>query len=150
MFHFRRGQNKKKKPLQLWAVTMIDLATGWFEMKELKTKSADIIANVIEQMWLMRYPWPTQVVLDQGSEFMAEFTKMIKNDYGVKKKTIMTRNPQANAIIERVHRTVGNIIHTFKLQKMEVDEDDPWTGILSATMFAIRATVHTTLQYTPM
>ena len=33
---------------------------------------------------------------------------------------------------------------------MEVDEDDPWTGILSATMFAIRATVHTTLQYTPM
>ena len=65
---------------------MIDPATRWFEMKELKTKFADVIANVIEQMWLTRYPWPTQVVLDQRSKFMAEFTKMIKNDYSMKKK----------------------------------------------------------------
>ena len=66
------------------------------------------------------------------------------------RKKITTRNPQANAVKEKVHRTLGNIIHTFELQKIEVDEDDPWTGILSATMFAIRVTVHTTLQYTPM
>jgi hypothetical protein len=30
-----------------------------------------------------------------------------------------------------------------------LDEDDPWEGILAATMFAIRATYHTTLQATP-
>jgi hypothetical protein len=30
-----------------------------------------------------------------------------------------------------------------------LDEDDPWEGILTATMFAIRATYHTTLQATP-
>jgi hypothetical protein len=28
---------------------------------------------------------------------------MIKNDYGIKGKPIMVRNPQANAIVERVH-----------------------------------------------
>jgi hypothetical protein len=28
--------------------------------------------------------------------------------------------------------------------------EDPWSGILSATMFAIRSTVHTTTQHTPM
>ena len=32
---------------------------------------------------------------------------------------------------------------------MVLDDDNPWDGILSATMFALRATVHTTLQYTP-
>jgi hypothetical protein len=30
-----------------------------------------------------------------------------------------------------------------------LDEDDPWEGILAATMFAIRLTYHTTLQATP-
>ena len=31
-----------------------------------------------------------------------------------------------------------------------MDEDNPWTGILAATMFAVRATYHTTLQASPM
>jgi hypothetical protein len=73
---------------------------------------------------------------------------MVKNDYGLKLKPITTRNPQANAIIERVHQTIGNIIRTFNVQSM--DSDDPWTGILAATMFAVRATYHTTLQASPM
>jgi hypothetical protein len=70
-------------------------------------------------------------------------------EYGVKKKPITTRNPQANAIVEQVHQTIGNIIRTFELQDNYLDEDDPWKGILSATAFAIRATYHTTLQKSP-
>jgi hypothetical protein len=38
---------------------------------------------------------------------------MIKNGYGIKGKPITVKNPQANAIIERVHQVVGNIIRTF-------------------------------------
>jgi hypothetical protein len=30
-----------------------------------------------------------------------------------------------------------------------MDERDPWSGILAATMFAVRATFHTTLQAMP-
>jgi hypothetical protein len=72
------------------------------------------------------------------------------NDYGVKKKPITTRNPQANAIVERVHQTIGNIIRTFELNENYLDEDDPWKGILAATAFAIRATYqHTSLQKPP-
>ena len=57
---------KKQKPLTLWCVTMIDPATGWFEMKEIKTKQADVIANIVEQTWFTRYPWPTQLNFDHG------------------------------------------------------------------------------------
>jgi hypothetical protein len=31
-----------------------------------------------------------------------------------------------------------------------MDMDDPWTGILAATIFAVWATYHTTLQASPM
>jgi hypothetical protein len=30
------------------------------------------------------------------------------------------------------------------------DEENPWPGILAATMFAIRGTYHTTMQASPM
>ena len=31
-----------------------------------------------------------------------------------------------------------------------MDEQEPWSGILSAAMFALRSTYHTTLEATPM
>ena len=80
---------------------------------------------------------------------MAEFAKMVRNDYGIKTKPITTRNPQANSIIERIHQTIGNMIRTFRMHDSEIDETDPWSRILAATMFATRATLHTTLQATP-
>jgi hypothetical protein len=147
-YTIKRKRKKNLKPL--WCVTMIDPATGWFEMREIPDKRADTIANIVEQAWFTRYPWPTQIIFDRGKEFMAEFAKMVRNDYGVKKKPITTRNPQANSIIERIHQTIGNIIRTFEVTKNpEIDEEDPWSGILAATMFATRATYHTTNQATP-
>ena len=79
---------------------------------------------------------------------MAEFAKMCKNDYGIKSKPITTRNPQSNAIIEGIHQTIGNIIRTFDVSN--IVNNNPWSGILAATMFAVRATYHTTLQASPM
>ena len=137
-----------KKSLTLWCLTMIDPATGWFELVTIEDKRADTIANLVEQNWLCRYPWPTKVIFDRGSEFMAEFAEMIRQDYGVKRKPITKRNPQANAILERIHQTLGNIIRTSN--KTNLDDKDPWSGILSAAMFALRSTYHTTTQATPM
>ena len=79
---------------------------------------------------------------------MAEFAKMYHNDYGLKRKPITNRNPQSNAIIERIHQTIGNIIRIFDVSN--IVNNDAWSGILAATMFAVRATYHTTLQASPM
>jgi hypothetical protein len=65
---------------------MIDPATGWFEIASITTKRANIISNIIEQTWFTRYPWPSQVILDRGTKFMAEFTTMIEEEYGITKK----------------------------------------------------------------
>ena len=73
---------------------------------------------------------------------------MCHNDYDLKRKPITTRNPQSNAIIERIHQTIGNIIRTFDVSN--IVNNDPWSGILAATMFAVRATYQTTLQASPM
>ena len=52
--------------------------------------------------------------------------------------------------MERVHQTIGNMIRTFSVQSNTgLDEEDPWSGILAAVAFAVRATVHTTTQASP-
>ena len=66
---------------------------------------------------------------------------MIINYYSIiKVRPITSRNPQANAILERVHQTIGNILRTSKVQNMVLDDENSWVGI---TMIALTATVHT-------
>ena len=63
---------------------------------------------------------------------------------------LTARNPQTNSITERVHQTVGKILHTFCMHDIILDKDNPWYRILTALMFAIRSTVHTVTQKYPM
>ena len=59
---------------------MIDPATGWFDMTSIKTKSADIILNKLEQTWPSKYPWPMKIILDHGTEFTKEFIEIIEKN----------------------------------------------------------------------
>ena len=83
------------------------------------------------------------------NEFLAKFREMIINDYGVKIRSIISRGPQAQAILERVHQRIGNILCTFIVQNIVMGDKNLWDIILVSTMFIIRATVHTNAQYTP-
>jgi hypothetical protein len=129
---------------------MIDPATGWFEIQQYDDRQSITVANIIEQEWFSRYPWPTQVTFDRGSEFRPRLSKNDKGRLWSKGKTYYSQKPpQANAIVERVHQVIGNIILTFELENNYLDDNDPWKGILSATAFALQSTFHTTLQNTP-
>ena len=138
---------KKKKELELWCLTMIDPATGWFEMAQIPRKDSLTVAQKAEIIWFTRYPWPQRIIYDRGTEFLGDFRRMVREDYGVRTSPITARNPQANAILERIHQTIGNILRTFELQFS--DDNEAIDGVLAATMFAVRATYHTTLRATP-
>ena len=140
---------KKQYETTLWCLTMIDPATGWFEIAQIPDKSSETVANVLEMTWLTRYPWPTQVVMDRGREFMGEVKAMLRDDYGITRKPITTRNPQANAMVERAHATLHNMIRSNSIKDKRDLAFEKWDGVLSAVAFAMRATVHTTNRATP-
>jgi hypothetical protein len=62
-------------------------------------------------------------------------------------------HPQANAIIERVHKIDNYILRSFDLDKnhenLEEQEDNQFDYFLHSTAWVIRSTYHTTLQATP-
>ena len=65
---------------------MIEPAMGWFEIKEIHTKYAAYIANLVEQVCLPRYPWPTKVITDRGNKLLVEFAQLIEHEYRIVKK----------------------------------------------------------------
>jgi hypothetical protein len=75
---------------------MIDPVTGWFEMAPIPNKTAAEVADIAERTWFTRYPLPQKIAFDRGTEFMAEFAKMCRDDYSLKRKPITTRNLQHN------------------------------------------------------
>ena len=58
-------------------------------------------------------------------------------------------NHQENSILERIHQVIENLVCKFDLKNIYLDEDEPWSGILEATSFAVYSTYRTKLQATP-
>jgi transposase InsO family protein len=73
---------------------------------------------------------------------------MCKN-YGIKAKPTTSHNPQANAIIEQVHRVVNKMLRSFDLERENLEENNPFDYVLQSTAWAIRSSYHTTLQVAP-
>ena len=142
--------DKPETYIELHCLTMIDPATGFFEIVEIGQKTADVIANWLEIHWLSRYPWPTEITMDRGSEFAAEVSETLKSEYGIIKKIITSRNPQSNAVVERCHKTLHNMIRSAQIKdKKDLDPFFGFKGLLAACRKAMNSTVHTTALATP-
>ena len=118
------------------ALTMIDPTSSWFELVELSLvkrlrtsnvngkellqsedifdKSSDRIAKLVNKTWLSRYPRCRYMIYDNGSEFKLHFEHLC-DSYGIKRKPTTVKNPQANAILERVHQVLGQMLRTSEL-----------------------------------
>ena len=123
-------KGKKDKDVYLQAITMIDPATGWMKIRSVAEARAELIDIQVELAWLTIHPLPNKITVDIGKELLDEFKTKMLNDYRITCNSISVRNPQANAIVERIHQTIGNIIYTFNIQQMDLDFENSWEGIL--------------------
>ena len=89
--------------LDFMCLTMIDPATGWFEIIELPAtevqyvkkgkeivevildKSSACISKLFNKQWLSRYPRPMYIIYDNGSEFKLHF-KDLCDSFNIKRK----------------------------------------------------------------
>ena len=111
--------------------------------------SAAHAALQLENTWLARYPRPDSIIHDQGTEFFGfHFQQMLQRN-GIRPRPTTVKNPQANAICERMHHTVGNTLRTLATLNPPNGADTANRLVdtaLANCMFAIRASVHGSLQ----
>ena len=121
--------------------------TGWVEIIPITTKKSEVISDLFVQEWLRRYPRPSRVIFDAGGEFDCQsfHTKCLV--WFVNPIPITVKNPRANAIVERMHQVLGDMLRV-QLASTHA-KDDPVKDLTSAAAYAMRATVHGVTKYTP-
>jgi len=145
-------------------MTIIDPATGWFEIievpnyiiEELNTKSTQDkidktsarISQLFNQTWIQRYPRPNKVIFDNGSEFKKDFVPLLK-DFAIKPKCTTIKNPQSNSPVERIHQVLRHMFLTKNLKNQVFDYIDPFGELLASVAWAIRASYNSTTNATP-
>jgi hypothetical protein len=155
--------------IDFMALTMINPATSWFEVVELplvrrlKTitvngkessiieeiidKTSERIARLVNKTWLSRYPRCCYIIYDNGSKFKLNFEYLCET-YGIKRKPTTVKNPQANAILERLHQVLGQMLRTSELNMAETIPDDVHVFLDNAA-WAVCSTYHTVLRASP-
>ena len=111
-------------------------------------KSSAEVARLFNQQWLSRYPRAKYITYDNGSEFKLHFEDLCKS-FNIKQRPTTVKNPQANAIIERVHGVIGDMMRTRDLDMSETVEDTMIEDFLVDAAWAIHSTYHTVLKSTP-
>ena len=96
------------------ALASIDATIDLVELNRKDEKTASHVQNKFEQSWISRYPWPEHCVHDNGGEFTGlEFQQLLSGWCNIKDIATTSCNPQANAICERIHQSVGNVLLTL-------------------------------------
>ncbi len=98
--------------------------------------------------WFSRYPHCRYIIYDNGSEFKLHFRSLCET-YGIKRKPTSVKNPQANAILERIHAVLGNILRTSELDMAETVKISDIDVFLSDAAWAVCSTYHTVLKASP-
>jgi hypothetical protein len=163
--------------IDFMCVTMIDPATSWFEIVELPIsqpvldipmgtkgrrgkdthiqqkdpyfdKSSATVSTLVNRTWFCRYPRSQYIIYDNGSEFKLHFETLC-DTYGLTRKPTTIKNPQANAILERVHQTIMAMLRTSDIDMADTITESDIADFLTNAAWAVRSTYHTVLKTSP-
>jgi hypothetical protein len=134
------------------ALTCIDTVSNLVELIRVDNKTSAHVRDKFTQCWLCRYPRPVRCVHDKGGEFIGSAFQWLLELFTIKDVCSTSKNPQSNAICERMHQTVSNVlrtlVHTNPPQNM-ASARDIVDDALATAMHAMRTTVATTLGSAP-
>jgi transposase InsO family protein len=144
--------NIEGNTLEIQALTIIDIATTLSEAVCIEDKSSQHISNLFENNWLARYPRLVRVIFDQGGEFVGRpFQSMLIHN-GIRPAATTTKNPQSNAVCERMHRTIKDSLRTICHSNPPQNVATAIKlveSVLASASYASRTAVHRTLGISP-
>ncbi len=87
-------------------------------------------------------------IYDNGSEFKLHLETLCVS-YGIKRKPTTIKNPQANAICERIHQIFETMMHTSEIDMANSVDPSNIDTFIDNAAWAIYSTYHTVLKASP-
>ncbi len=138
-------------PYEFEALTVIDTVTKLVKIIRIDDRISKTVAKKFTQCWLTHYLWPQRCVHDPGTECTGpEFQTLLQN-CRIRDVCTTGKNPQSNAVCERMHQTVGNVLRTLLHGELpqNIASAEYVDDILPIDMHTMRAGVHSTLGSSP-
>jgi len=140
------------KAYEFYALTCIDRASGFPDGIPITRKTSEHVSNKFNECWLSRYPRPEVCAHDQGGEFIGPEFQRLLYDAGIASAPSTARNPQSNAIVERLHLTMGNSLRAQLLDKEPrtlIEAENIMTTAMSNALHAVRTNVSESTGFAP-
>ncbi len=102
------------------ALDCINTALNLVKRICIDNKTAKHIRDKFTQSWLCWYPRPARCLHEKEGEFIRQNFQWLLEIFSIKDVCSTSKNPQSNAICERMHQTVTNVQRTL------VHTNPPW------------------------
>eukprot|EP00957_Ditylum_brightwellii_P180080 13717791-Ditylum_brightwellii.AAC.1 len=88
------------------------MVSNLVEMIRVENNTAEHVAQQHENCWLLHYPCPVKCIHNNGGKLIGDAFQMMLQRNEIKDSSITSCNLQANAVCERLHQMVANILRT--------------------------------------
>ena len=127
-----------------YLLVVLDLFTRSAEMIPIPDKTAKTVADAVVTQVFCRYGIPESILTDRGLEFDNSAMILLASELGIDKKRISPLHPQANGAVERLNRTIGQM-----LKKAQESNDSDWDLKIPFVRFNYLNQEHSSTGYSP-
>ena len=128
----------------LYILLMVDQFTKWVEAAPIPDQSAETVARAAIDYLFLRFGCPREIFTDQGANFTSQLFTQHCEMLEVAKKPTTPYHPSANGQVERLNRTLLQMIWcTIR------NGQNNWDSQLQMLMAAVRCTTNHSTDFNP-
>jgi hypothetical protein len=116
----------------------------YFTAIPLQSQTAEEVTNAFVTNIIIIYGTPTEIVTDQGLNFMSDVFKCICKSFKIEKICTTAYHPVSNGALERTHKILTNYLQCFCDTKL-----NNWDEWLPFACFTYNTTPHSVTWYIP-
>lgn len=127
-----------------YVIGAICMLTKYVEMKAMKYQTTAEIAIFIYERIICIHGTPSVIITDNGKPMISKLIQHVCRQYSIVHKTGSAYNSQSQGLIERLNRTLNQI-----LRRRTAEEKENWHSYLPATQFSYNTLTQAATKYSP-
>ena len=120
-----------------YIVKMMDVYSRYLIAIPVRNHRASTVSRCLYESVVAYFGAPRSILSDRGAEFTGMIWESLTQMLGAKIKLTSPYYPQGNAVIERSHRTLSNMLRTMLLEKRGRD----WSSLLPSVMLYMNSMI---------